>query len=232
MAAGAQDPAAFVQFALAAVASALHAAPAAPLFLKTTRSADVLAVQPDIKRTGMALPDQPDGIQEIEHVIAAHQSSLLRYAGRLLNNGSAAQDVVQTAFLRLCDAWTESRAWSADHLRHWLYRTTHNAALDFIRKEERLRALHTRHAGEKTELDPPRQDEAMELADRQKLALNALAGLPDAEREVLVLRLQQGLSYAEIAKITGRSEGNVGCLLSMGTKQLAQRLRKTGALVS
>lgn len=185
----------------------------------------------------MAQPDHsagsgPGGGEGIETVIATHETALLRYAGRLLNNATAAQDVVQTAFLRLCDCWVESRGWSADHVRHWLYRTAHNAALDVIRKEERLKSLHAKHAGDALELDPPRQDEAMELADRQKLALSVLADLPDPEREVLILRLQQGLSYAEIARITGRSEGNVGCLLSTASKELARRLRKTGAVAS
>ena len=189
-------------------------------------------MHPDKGPPDLSAGRTPDEERELESVIAAHESPLLRYAGRLLNNATAAQDVVQTAFLKLCDHWTESQAWTSEHRLHWLYRVTHNAALDFIRKEERLKTLHERQAGEVAEDDPPRQYDALELADRQQLALQAMAGLGAAEREVLVLRLQQGLSYAEIAKITGRSEGNVGCLLSTATKQLAQRLRKTGALVS
>lgn len=186
---------------------------------------------------GMAQSDHSarlrrDGERGIETVIAAHETPLLRYAGRLLNNPTAAQDVVQTAFLKLCDSWTESLAWTPEHLLHWLYRITHNAALDVIRKEERLKKLHEKHADEAAVDDPPRQYEAMELADRQKLALQAMSGLGAAEREVLILRLQQGLSYAEIARITGRSEGNVGCILSMAAKALTQRLRRTGVLVS
>lgn len=174
----------------------------------------------------------PEVTGEIETVIAAHETPLLRYAARLLNNADLAQDVVQTAFLRLCDAWAESREWTESHLRAWLYRTTHNAALDLIRKEERLKKLHAAHAEDCPVDDPPRQDEALELADRQKLALDALAGMDEAEREVLILRLQQGLSYMQIAAITGRSEGNVGCLISNASKELARRLRKTGAVVS
>ena len=207
------------------------------LFLKAAGSADVLTMKSDNMRSVMppaVLPTGtvPESIGEIEAVIAAHQTPLLRYATRLLNNADLAQDAVQTAFIRLCDAWTESRAWTETHLRAWLYRTTHNAALDVIRKEERLKKLHDKHGAEFTELDPPRQDEAMELADRQKLALDALAGMENPDREILILRLQQGLSYAEIAEITGRSEGNVGCILSNASKELARRLRKTGAVLT
>ena len=208
----------------------------AEVFLKATRSADVLQMKSDNMRPEMPPAVQPTGTVpvagEIETVIATHETPLLRYAARLLNNADLAQDAVQTAFIRLCDAWAESRSWTETHLRAWLYRTTHNAALDLIRKEERLKKLHAAHANESTELDPPRQDEAMELADRQKLALDALAGMENPDREILILRLQQGLSYAEIAEITGRSEGNVGCILSNAAKELARRLHKTGAVVT
>lgn len=188
-------------------------------------------------RNGKARSDppgggDPDGEKDIETVIAAHETPLLRYAARLLNNATAAQDVVQTSFLKLCQCWEESRAWTPDHLLHWLYRTTHNAVVDHIRKEERMKKLHETHAQEAAGDDPPRQFEAMELADRQKLALDAMNKLGPAEREVLVLRLQQGLSYADIARVTGRTEGNVGCLLSTASKQLALRLRKTGAFAT
>ena len=165
-------------------------------------------------------------------MITAHETPLLRYAARLLQNAAAAQDVVQTTFLKLCHCWEESRGWSDEHRRSWLYRTAHNAVVDFIRREERMKKLHENQALEAAADEPPRQYEAMECADRQKLALSAMSDLPPAEREVLILRLQQGFSYAEIARITGRSEGNVGCLLSTACKQLAQRLRKTGALAS
>jgi RNA polymerase sigma-70 factor (ECF subfamily) len=165
----------------------------------------------------------------LEAVIAANETPLLRYAARLLNNSAAAQDVVQTAFIRLADRWPDTSRWNADHVRHWLYRTTHNAALDFIRAEERRRKLHEAHAQEAAVDDPPRQDEALEHADRKRLALDALQQLPEAERQVMILRLQNGLSYQEIARVTGRTEGNVGCLLSTAAKELARLMRKSGA---
>ena len=92
--------------------------------LKAPGSANVLTMKSDNMRQEEMPPavQQPTGTVpgssgEIEAVIAAHQTPLLRYATRLLSNADLAQDAVQTSFLRLCDCWTESRAWTADHLR-------------------------------------------------------------------------------------------------------------------
>lgn len=174
----------------------------------------------------------PERGGELDAMIAAHETTLLRYATRLLNSADAAQDVVQGSFIRLAGQWTECRAWSADYVRNWLFRVTHNGAVDFIRKEERIKKLHEAHALEAPSAFAPDPAAALEAEDRRQLVLRAMESLPFAEREVLILRLDQGLSYEEIGRITGRSEGNVGCLLSQGSKKLAARLRSVGAAVS
>ncbi len=152
-----------------------------------------------------------------------YQSILLRYATRVLNNGTAAQDVVQEAFIRLHAHWDEVVG-RGTPLKGWLFRTTHNAAVDHIRKESRRRLLLQRqdfHA----ELHVPRMDD-----EREALVLQHLNVLKPQEREVLVLRLQEGMAYREIAEIIQRSEGYVGTLIHSATKKLSQCLRQAGVL--
>src|SRR5206468_4920779 len=61
--------------------------------------------------------------------------------------------------------------------------------------------------------------------NEQLLALSrALAALPDAQREVLVLRHCQGLSLAEISEHLGRSRASVASLLRRGLKELRDHL--------
>lgn len=173
---------------------------------------------------------QHEGDQRLKAVMDAHEAALTRYASRLLRNPDAARDVVQTAFIRLHERWGECSDWAGDHIRNWLYRTTHNAAVDLIRHEERLRKLHETQAAEGQEFIAAEQTDHLDLEDRRRLVLAHVDGLDEAERTVLLLRLQQGLSYEEIAKKTGRTEGNVGCLLHHAVKNLARRLKKAGAL--
>ena len=48
----------------------------------------------------------------------------------------------------------------------------------------------------------------------------ALARLSENQREVILLKFEQGLSYEEISEVTGLSSGNVGFLLHTGLKRL------------
>ena len=173
---------------------------------------------------------EKDAAREIEAIMAEHETALLRYAARLLNNPAAAQDVVQETFVKLYRFWRDG-SWPTERLSSWLYRVTHNAAVDHIRMESRLRLLHTRKSEDPVTSDdpsdPPRQ---WDRAEQMALALVHMRKLDAAEQQVLILRLQQGLAYKEISAITGRSEGNVGCLLHHAVKKLAASLKKAGAI--
>ena len=175
--------------------------------------------------------DQPQasakGLTEerIAELVNRHQSALLRYASRFLNNSDVAQDVVQEAFIKLWKAWSSGLR-ETEKTESWLYRVTHNLAIDHIRQEGRLRKLHEEHGD--MDLHAPTAAMSMSADERQAMVLRSLHRLDDAEREVLVLRLQEGRSYKEISAITNRSEGNVGCLLHHAVKKLAKIMQKQG----
>ncbi len=164
---------------------------------------------------------------DLEGAMETYQSALLRYAARVLANDAAAHDVVQETFIRLHGNWERIRAKGVP-LRGWLMRTAHNVAVDYIRKESRLRLLHERQS----RLSPPpcSAGDPGGRDERMALVMRHLNTLKPKEREVLVLRLQEEMSYKEIADVLGRSEGYVGTLIHAATRKLTQSLRKAGVL--
>jgi RNA polymerase sigma-70 factor (ECF subfamily) len=174
------------------------------------------------------LPSEPPTPRTLEDVMEQYQSALLRYATRVLNNEDAAQDVVQEAFIRLHGNW-EKVSERGVPLKGWLFRTTHNAAVDYIRRESRRRSLHQRQA---VQIEPYAADcdDERDRAERQALVLQHLNTLKPKEREVLVLRLQEEMSYREIAAVLKRSEGYVGTLIHSATRKLSQSLRQAGVV--
>ncbi len=162
--------------------------------------------------------------ERLEAVVAAFETPLLRYASRLLNSPALAQDVVQNVFIKLFRQWPPGKQADAG-LKGWLYRVTHNEAVDLIRAEERRRSLHDRQAadaaccGDGLHCDPPPDERVAQVMQ----SLGVL-GLP--ERQVLLLRLQEGLSYEEIADVTGHSCGTVGCLLHQAVKKLSASVKE------
>jgi len=162
----------------------------------------------------------------MEAIMAEHETSLLSYATRLLNNHASAQDVVQNVFIKLFRSWKDGTK-PTKQLRAWLYRVTHNEAIDLIRMESRKRALHKRHAEDVASgVCPDGQNCPAEADERRTMVTMALRHLDMCEQQVVLLRMDQGLSYREIAEVTGRSEGNIGCILHHAVKKLSARLNK------
>ena len=157
----------------------------------------------------------------MEAIINAHEAALLRYAAGIVNDSHAAQDVVQNAFIKLFRLWKPG-AQPTEALRGWLFRVTHNEAIDYLRREKRISLLHVRQAEASPALaDPPADAQSEQL----EAVLASVRKLDPAERQVLLLRLQEGLSYRDISRITGRTEGNVGCILHHAVQKLSRWVR-------
>jgi len=163
-----------------------------------------------------------------EALVARHERALLRHARALLGDWKAGEDVVQEAFLRLAqrpptvdaDVVDDARA-SAALLSSWLHQVTRNLCMDTKRSEMRRRRREEEaSASEATSGDL----DSVEAADTKASVERGLLRLPAEQREVLVLRLFDEKSYAEIAEITGRKVGTVGWLISVGLRALAAEL--------
>jgi RNA polymerase sigma factor (sigma-70 family) len=164
-------------------------------------------------------------VTQMEAIVAEHETALLRYAARIVNSPVAAQDVVQTVFIKLFSAWKQGTRPSAG-LKSWLYRVTHNQAVDHVRSESRLKALHKRQAEEATNDCPDGVHCPAATDDRKQMVLDHLRKLHPREQQVVLLRLQEGLSYKEIGEVTGRTQGNVGSILHHAVQKLAKSVGK------
>jgi RNA polymerase sigma factor (sigma-70 family) len=206
--------------------------------LKRDDSTDVSAMANGDRGSGMDPKGQPrsdgDGDHAVlmEAIMTEHESGLLRYATRLLNNPDTAQDVVQNVFIKLYRNWPEGMK-PSPKLKSWLYSVTHNEAVDTIRRESRLRLLHEKQAGDPA-LAPVCADgvhcSASSEDERRTIVMEHLRKLHPRQQQVLLLRLDEGLSYSEISAATGRTEGNVGNLLHHAVKDLAARLKRAGVV--
>ena len=159
----------------------------------------------------------------IRDIMTQYETPLLRYAARLVNDVSLAQDVVQETLIRL-HRHLDGGGAMPDNLKSWLYRVAHNQAVDLIRREQRLRLLHENEAEARTAF-APRVDEAAEREEAMERVIEEIQKLSDKERQVVLLRLQEGMSYRDISQVTGETEGNIGYLLHHAVRKLGARLR-------
>jgi RNA polymerase sigma-70 factor (ECF subfamily) len=163
--------------------------------------------------------DPEDGLSQI---LGRFEAPLLRHARSLLLDREAARDVVQESFLRFLQQRPE-----VANLGGWLYRVSRNLALDLLRKEKRRMRLHVVPGREAPPPEPAVAGHAR--AVEASIAVEqALARLKPDEREVVTLKVHEGLSYREIAEITGMPAGTVGYVLHQAMKSLAADLVPAG----
>lgn len=160
-----------------------------------------------------------------DRLVERWQGPLLRFASSLLRSDEAAEDAVQDSFLRLIRKGPP--AGSDGLLGPWLFRVCRNLCYDAMKTDarERKRRLQARPPGE--EAAPAAALERGELA---ALLSRELERLPAREREVLRLKVHEGLSYLQIAEVTGLAAGTVGWLIHRALNQLCERLRAVEAL--
>jgi RNA polymerase sigma-70 factor (ECF subfamily) len=160
-------------------------------------------------------------VAAFEAVVHHYETRLLRYATTVINNPDLAQDIVQDAFIRMFRKWRGEFEPSAA-LSSWLYRTTHNCAVDVIRKQERRKRTENEH--QEIQPDPvilPSSHEEDPVSQKVK---KALSSLPARDRELVVLKVYEEKSYKEISEITGLSVGNVGYILHHAMRKLADAI--------
>ena len=145
---------------------------------------------------------------------------ILAYAARMLGDAAEAEDVAQEAMLRL---WRAAPDWRQGEAKvsAWLYRVAGNLCIDRLRKTKRQAPLEA--AGDPAD-GRPGAVETLTEADRARALQDALAGLPDRQRQAVVLRHIEGLSNPEIAGIMDIGVEAVESLTARGKRALAAAL--------
>jgi RNA polymerase sigma-70 factor (ECF subfamily) len=136
-----------------------------------------------------------------------YSSRIYNFAYRFLRNSEAAEDATQEVFVKMLK---HANQFHGDaKLSTWLFSITANWCRDYLRKsdnkakeaEDVLISLPA-----PSELAPDRN---LERREDERRIQKALTALTPEQREAILLSRYQGLSYAEIAQISGCSEGAV-----------------------
>ena len=166
-----------------------------------------------------------DKVGQMAAIVMEYQATLLRYASRIVNNTNLAQDVVQNVFTKLFESWKDG-ARPSGRLAAWLYRVTHNEAVDFVRRESKLKVLHEKHTENIVSECRDGVHCPVTMDDRRELVLENIRNLHPVEQQIILLRMQEEMSYAGISEVTGRTEGNIGCILHNAMRKLARAIRE------
>lgn len=147
-----------------------------------------------------------------ETLFARHVAGVRGYLARSTGSAAAAEDLTQQTFLSLVRA--QDRYRPSLRFKSWLYAIATNAARDWRRRGHE-RVTPTGEVPEEAVDAPAPRDAGLERAVH-----SALAQLPDAQREAILLHRFEGLSFAEIAELAQVSESAVKVRAHRGYERL------------
>jgi RNA polymerase sigma-70 factor (sigma-E family) len=151
-------------------------------------------------RSGVAV--EWDADRAVTAIYSEHYRALVRLAAFLVRDNATAEEVVQDSFVAMHGAWRRLR--DTDKALSYLRQSVVNRSRSVLR--------HRMVVDKNTPKPPPDMPSAEHGAIIQlerSAVVSALRGLPERQREALVLRYYGDLSEAQIASVMGISRGAV-----------------------
>ena len=150
---------------------------------------------------------QAGDLSPASEIYDRYSSRIYNFAYRFLRNSEAAEDATQEVFVKMLKH--ASQFHGDAKLSTWLFSITANWCRDYLRKADNK----AKEAEEVLYSLPAPSEEApdrnLERRQDEQRIQRALSALTPEQREAILLSRYQGLSYAEIAQISGCSEGAV-----------------------
>jgi RNA polymerase sigma-70 factor (ECF subfamily) len=170
---------------------------------------------------------------QFEPLVKAYEKTIYNLALRMLGDPQDALDASQEAFFRAYRALPSFRGESKFSV--WLYRLASNVCLDMLRKRSQTQEVPLAdEAGQEQPIPDARFCPQTELEKKElrRMVHRGLNQLSPSFRQALVLREINGLSYEEIAAVTGLEPGTVKSRIFRARKKLAAILMEDGNFLS
>jgi len=180
----------------------------------------VPADQTDVRLRDRLLAGDDDALAEAYDRWAALVHTL---ASRITTDHGAAQDVTQDVFVHL---WEHPDRYDPRRgaLRSWLCVLARARALDWVRRRG---ARARRHAAAPV---PAEVDDGVVWQTETKVVREAVAALPDRQREVVLLAYYRARTYRQVARDLGIPEGTAKSRLKAALAEIADHLAAEGIL--
>jgi RNA polymerase sigma-70 factor (sigma-E family) len=163
------------------------------------------------------MPAEPTIDPIVDELFARNAADLVRLARLFVDDRTAAEDLVQEAFIRL--ARSVHRVQDRDRIDAYL----RSIVLNLARDHNRRGLVSLRHRPPKDELSATAEDEVV-LRDDQRVVLEAVRRLPRRQRDCVVLRYFSELGIDDIADTLGLSRNSVKTHLGRGLAALERDL--------
>jgi RNA polymerase sigma-70 factor (ECF subfamily) len=156
--------------------------------------------------------------EQLEPLVRRHASPLLTFIRRMVGDRHRSEELFQEAFLAV---WVKRHQYEFPRpFKPWLYRIALNKCRESYRTRSRFPVFEPSFEG----MGGPSPSDAAIAVETAALVGAAVTQLPPQQRAVVILRIWDGLSFAEIADIVQRTEGTVRSNMHHGLAALRKVL--------
>ena len=163
--------------------------------------------------------------EAFERLMEPLEQLVWRVCWHYTGNREAAEDCGQEAMIRIWRNLANYRGECA--LESWVYRIAANCCMDWLRKKKRDQSVSMEpmvEQGFDPADDSPGTEEQVVAKDERQRLREAIALLPDDQREALILTQLEKVSYEEAAQAFGVSEGTVKSRVNRAKARLKEIL--------
>lgn len=148
----------------------------------------------------------------------AYAERIYRYLFYRTRDRAVAEDLTSTTFFKAVRSLRRFDA-AKGEFSAWLYRIARNTLFDHYRNRRRTEPIEAAD-----ELADPSKDTESDVSDRElvRKIKESFGTLSEEQREVVTMRVWDGLSYAEIARVLGKSEGSCKMAFYRATVRLKE----------
>jgi RNA polymerase sigma-70 factor (ECF subfamily) len=167
------------------------------MFKGSTFDGNYQTARMTVNFTGSLAPPSINLEENFEEVFKSHFKSLHAYACTLLRDSTAAEEIVQTIFVRL---WEKKEALTIrEKLSSYLYRAVHNESLNYLQHLKRKSAYQSHAMRQHTHDNKENASEKIGLRELESRLEKAMNELPEQCRTIFQLSRFEELKYKEIA---------------------------------
>lgn len=159
-----------------------------------------------IKDTKLVQKVLQGNIKSFEIIVNRYEMRILKFAYSMLKNKEAAEDITQEVFITVynkLDTFDSKYKFS-----NWILRITKNKCIDYIRKHKKINEYNIEEVNGVTSKESS-PEESIEFKETKKEIERYINNLEYVDRQIVLLRYLQNVTFNEISSILDMSESSV-----------------------
>ena len=171
-------------------------------------------------------------------LLEKHQTQIFHYILSKVKNKEVANDIFQDTFIKVIKTLKSGNYNEEGKFLPWVMRITHNLVIDFFRRENKVRMISESSSNsDEFNIFSHLKDETLNVEqivikdELESQVCNFIQYLPESQKEILMMRIYQDLSFKEIADLKEISINTALGRMRYAVMNMRKLLEKHGAVI-